>query len=110
MIGDHLPLAIVGRRAGNPRPQLADLLEVLKRALAVDRSRIGGHGGAGLQGTEPGGKGTEEAYGGQNDRYANDESSHKPLSPPACRVAVKFHRGLSYGQRCLVLPGRSSFG
>ena len=39
MGGDHLPLASVGLRAGDPRADLADLLEVAEGALAVDRSR-----------------------------------------------------------------------
>ena len=53
VLGDHLALAGVGLRAGGPRADLADLLEVSEGTLAVDRGRGGEHGGVGLRGFEP---------------------------------------------------------
>ena len=83
MGGDHLPLAGVGLRAGDPGADLADLLEVAERALAVDRSRSGGHGGIGLQRAEPGGEGDEQ--GGRDGEHAHgdQQAADEPLPSPA---------------------------
>ena len=78
VLGDHLPLRGVGLRAGGPRADLADLLEVLVGALRrrSGRGGSGEHGGVGLAGAEP----REEQV---NEQQAEPDQGQRQAQPEA---------------------------
>src|SRR5271156_2508101 len=72
MVGDQLALAGVCIRPGDAWADLANLLEVSERALAVDRCRGCDHRLIGLRGSKPMQKRDSQAHGQAHDQNWQD--------------------------------------